>query len=344
METGKAAPSETTKGAEANVASAANVATIPESSVNGGGKLLNNKAFDILFGWAQNRNPVVTMAGTVVAAAATLGTSLITNNPNIIGAVSMAGVGYVCIPQMLTTLRLKLSKDPEVASEAAKSLNLEFLTLNGVACALYTAYGFAIGSIPLIAADIACFMFGTVPMAIKVKEVLNEGDHKFEVKNVEGETEKVGAFRRVWSGVKEKLHNPTARIAANAAMLAATAGIITYSVATNANPDIVGGIAAASVGILYAPQALYTFKARNTKGNTDGMSYETVLVDTSSQLMAIPYAAMLGAVPLIASGAVATLFSGVVTVIKVRDMMRDWAKKVLRVEATDSKPGTEQKD
>jgi uncharacterized protein with PQ loop repeat len=302
-------------------------------------KWLDNKVVDTLFGWSRNRNPIVSMGGTAAVTVATISTALITREPNVAGAVAMVGLTYVSAPQMLETIRLKSSTDAKVAAESTKDLNIGFLVMNEVACALYTAYGFAIHSIPIAGADIACFLFGAVPAVIKLQETLNLGRNKVEVQDAEGGTKKTGAISRVWGNAKEKLQSPAGKITAVAATLTATAGVIAYSMATKTDPNIIGGIAAATVGALYAPQAVHTAIHKST----EGISFEALLVDSATMPITIAYSAMIGAVPVIISSTAAMLFGGVVTVMKARDMMRDWAKRAAHAGAADTTPKTEQK-
>jgi MtN3 and saliva related transmembrane protein len=259
-------------------------------------------------------NPKVQIYGAAGIAAASCACAVLLREPNISGTIAGIGTGVEGLPQAIQSFRTRSTKD----------ISLLFLTLNESTVAGFTAYGFMLHSMPLIISDAFCFAFNTVPLTIKVGEVISSiKERNAAKKNAETITKdddcKTNVFeacKKFMRGAKDKLSNPVVNLSVAAAPIAIAGGTMASSLATG-NPNIVGSYTALVCGSICAPQAWQSFKTRSVKD----LSLESMLVCLAAEFNWITYGIMIKAPAVIAGDGGVALFGAVPLVIKIAEVM-----------------------
>jgi MtN3 and saliva related transmembrane protein len=256
----------------------------------------------------------VQIYGAATFAAATCACAVLLREPNIAGTVAGIGTGVEGLPQAIQSFKTRSTKD----------ISLLFLTLNESTVAGFIGYGVMLHSMPLIVSDAFCLAFNSVPLTIKVREIIGEikernaakRDEKADVKNEDCKKSVFETCKRIMRGTKDKLSNPAMGLSIAAAPIAVTGGTMASSFATG-NPNIVGSYVALVCGSICAPQAWQSFKTRSVKD----LSLESMLVCLAAEFNWITYGIMIKAPAVIAGDGGVAFFGAVPLVIKIAEVM-----------------------
>ena len=257
-------------------------------------------------------NPTVQLYGAAGFTVASVACAVLLKEPNISGTIAGIGTGIEGLPQAIQSFRTKCTRD----------ISLGFLTLNAATVAGFTTYGFMLHSIPLIVSDAFCFAFNSVPLAIKVREVIGDMKAKNEAKCADTEKDKdvtidsAKAWGRFMRGVKDRISNPIVGLSAVAAPIVVAAGTMAGSIATG-NPNIVGSFTAGVCGGIGIPQAIQSLRTRSVKD----ISLHSMLVCLSAEFNWITYGVMIKAPAVIAGDSGVVFFGMAPFVLKIMEVM-----------------------
>ena len=259
-------------------------------------------------------NPTVQIYGAAGIAAASITAAVLLKEPNISGTIAGIGTGIEGFPQAVQSFKTRSTRD----------ISLLFLTLNGSTVAGFTAYGFMLHSMPLIISDAFCFAFNTVPLAIKVHEVIGDIKErnaamkvaKAVSENKDCKTNALEACKKILRSTKDKLSDPAVGLSIATAPVVVAGATMASSLATG-NPNIVGSYTAVVCGSICAPQAYQSLKTRSVKD----LSLHSMLVCLAAEFNWITYGIMIRAPAVIAGDGGVALFGSIPLALKIIEVM-----------------------
>ena len=259
-------------------------------------------------------NPTVQIYGAATLAAATCACAVLLREPNIAGTVAGIGTGIEGLPQAIQSFKTRSTKD----------ISLLFLTLNESTVAGFIGYGVMLHSMPLIVSDAFCLAFNSVPLTIKVHEIIGEikdrngikRDEKVDTKEEDRKHNVFETYKKIMRSTKDKLSSPVVGLSIAAAPIAVTGGTMAASFATG-NPNIVGSYVALVCGSICAPQAYQSLKTRSV----GDLSLHSMLVCLAAEFNWITYGIMIKAPAVIAGDGGVALFGAVPLALKIAEVM-----------------------
>ena len=221
---------------------------------------------------------LTTAAIPVALALADVAYSSASNSPEMVGSFASAFTISCFAPQLARSLAVGKMKD----------LSLTTIAVDIATTSMFTAYGFEIGSLPVIIGNGTVCAGSMILAGMKLRETLKK--------------------------VKENIK----ALGSAATVMTAAVGAISYSYIAD-KPNLVGSLAAATLSTIYLPQAVHSWKTKST----DGLSLTTLGVEIGTSMQWLIYGIMMHALPIIGAETAFSAFTAFPLYLKTRNVIKE---------------------